>query len=66
MQKTTMIDSITGSQDLQMNNSTSCENFDLFIGEIQKMYSNKDWRLNVIMKSYYDCALGNYNANETV
>jgi len=58
MQKTTMIDRITRGQDLQKNNSTCFHDFDLFVGEIQKMYGNKDRRLNVARKSYYDSPHG--------
>ena len=53
MQKTTMIDPMTWSQDRQKNNSTCLHNFDHDIGEIQKMYSNKDRRVNVARKTYY-------------
>jgi len=50
MQKTTMIDPITWSQDLQKNNSPCLNNLDLFVAEIQKMYGDKDQRLNVASK----------------
>jgi len=66
MQKTTMINPITKGQVLQKNNSTCLHNFDHFIGEIQKMYSDKDHILNLARKSYYDFAKGYYNANENV
>jgi len=66
MQKTTMIDPITWGQDLQKNNSTCLHDFDLFVGEIQKMYGDKDRRLNVARKSFYDFPQGYYNANENV
>jgi len=47
MQKTTMIDPMTWGHDLQKNNSTCLQDLDLFFGEIQKMYGDKDRRLNV-------------------
>jgi len=66
MQKTTMIDPITWGQDLQKNNSPCLNNLDLFVAEIQKMYGDKDRRLNVARKSFYDFPQGYYNADENV
>jgi len=66
MQKTTMIDPITWGQDVQRNNSTCLHDFDLLVGEILKMYGDKDRRLNVARKSFYDFPQGYYNANENV
>jgi hypothetical protein len=66
MQKTTMIDPITWGQDLHKNNSTCLHDFNLFFGEIQKMFSDKDRRLNMVKKSFYHCPQGYYNANENI
>jgi len=66
MQKMTVIDSVTWGQDLQNNNSTCLNDFDLFIGEIQKMYGDNDRRLNVARKSFCDFREAYYNANENV
>jgi hypothetical protein len=66
MQKTIMIDPITQGQDLQKNNSTCLYNFNFFIGEIQMLYGDKDWRLNVATNSFHDIRQGYCNANENV
>jgi len=66
MQKTTMIDPITWGQDLQKNNSPCLNNLDLFITEIQKMYGDKDRRLNLARKSFYNFPQGYYKADENV
>jgi len=66
MQKMTMFDPITWGQDLQKNDSPCLNNLDLFVAEIQKMYRDKDRRLNVARKSFYHFPQGYYNADENV
>jgi len=66
IQKTTMIDPITWGQGLQKFNSPCLNNLDVFIVEIQKMYSDKDQRLNAARKSFYDILQGYWNADENI
>jgi hypothetical protein len=66
MQKTTMIDPITCGQDLQKNNSPCLNNLDLFVAEIQKMYGDKDRRLNLARKSFGNFPQGYYSAGENI
>jgi hypothetical protein len=66
MQKTSMIHPIIWGQDLQKNNSPCLNNLDLFVAEIQKMYGDKDRRLNVATKSFYDFPQGYNNTDENV
>jgi len=46
LHKMSMIDPITWGQDLLTNNCPCIDNFYLFVNEIQKMYGEKDRRLN--------------------
>ena len=66
MQKTIIIDPITCGQDQQKNNSPCLNNLELFVAEIQKIYGDKDRRLNVARKSFYDFPQVYYNADENV
>jgi len=66
MHKTSMIDPNTWGQDLEKNNSPCLHNLDLFVGEIPKMYSNKDRRLNVARKIYNNLPQGYYNSNPNI
>jgi hypothetical protein len=61
-----VIDPITWGQDLQKNNSPCLNNLDLFVVDIQQMYGNMDWRLNIARKSLYDFPQGCYNADENI
>jgi len=58
MQNTTMIDPITWRRDLKQNNSPCLNHLDLFVAEIQKIYSDTDPRPNVARKSFYDFTQG--------
>jgi hypothetical protein len=66
MQNTIIIDPNTWGEDIQMKNSTCLHDFNIFVGNIQKMNSDKNWRLNEGIKSYYDCPQGYYNASANV
>ena len=66
MQKTTMIDPITWGQDLQKNNSPCLNNLDLFVAEIQRMYGDKDRRLDVTRKPFYEFQQGYHNADGNI
>jgi len=61
-----MIDSTHWGQHLQMYNWPSLHNFNLLDAEIQKMYHDKDWRLNMARKWCYSCLQGYWNANENL
>jgi hypothetical protein len=61
-----MIDPITWCQDLQKNSLTCLHDFDLFVGEIQKMYGDKNRRVNVARISFYEFPECYYNATEKV
>jgi len=61
-----MIDPIAWGQDLQKNNSPCFNNLDLFVAEIQTMYGDKDRRLNVARRSFYDFPQGYSCADENV
>jgi hypothetical protein len=66
MQKTTIIDPIIWGRDLEKNNLPCLNNLDLFVAEIQKMYGDKDQRLNVARKSFSDFPQGYCNAEENI
>lgn len=66
MQKMTMIDLTTSSQDLQKKNSPCLHDFHCCVGEIYKMYGDRDGRLNMDRKSYYNMLQRYYNADENV
>ena len=40
--------------------------FRLFVGDVQKMYGDQDWRPNGPRKLYYDILQGYHNANDNV
>jgi hypothetical protein len=66
MRKTTMLDPITCGEDWQKNNSTCLYEFELFVWEMQKMYSDQDRRLHMATKSFHDWPQGYYNPNANV
>jgi hypothetical protein len=49
---------ITWCHDLQKNNSPWLYDIDCFIGDMQRMYGNVNWRLNAARKSDYDIPQG--------
>jgi len=66
LHKTSMIDPITWSQDLLNTNSQCLYNFDLFVSEIRKMYSDKDRKLNAGTRLYLEFRQGHYHPDESV
>jgi len=61
-----MIDSISWGHNLRKSNTPCLCNFDVFVGQIQNMYSNHHKRLNMVRRWYDDFPQGYYNANENL
>ena len=66
LHKTSMIDPITWGQDLLTNDSPCLHDFDLFVSEIQKMYGDKDRKLNAGTRLYLEFHQGHHDPDESV
>jgi len=66
LHKTSMIDPITWGQDLLTNDSPCIHDFDLFVNEIQKMYGEKDRKLNAGTRLYHEFCQGHHDPSESV
>ena len=64
--KTSMIDPITWGQDLLTTDSPCLHDFDVFVSEIQKMYADKDRKLNAGTRLCLEFRQGHHDPDESV